>query len=235
MPTWSAAPKYAKRPRAPRRTFPLPRFIGRPAYHLRTAATGFFGWIIRFFYSEPIFRARCGSVGEGFSMRTLPDVSGHLRFDIGSDVRFAGHMGVAAGRMFDDPRIVVGDGVRFEHDVTIAANREVVVESGVTMGGGCRIMDTDAHPRNAALRAANVPPPPEEVRPVRIGRNVAVGARSFVLKGVTIGEGATVGPGSVVVSDIPAFSVAAGNPARILARRTAADIEENPPSSSGSR
>jgi acetyltransferase-like isoleucine patch superfamily enzyme len=197
-------------------------------YYARAAAGRIIWWIVRFFYTEPIFRARCGSVGDRLSIEMLPDVTGHLRLDIGSNVRFGGHMGVAAGRIFDDPRIVLGDGVQFGHDVTIAANKEVIVESGVRIGGGSRVLDTDGHPRNAALRAANLPPPPDEIRPVRIGQNAAIGAQSFVLKGVSIGEGATIGPGSVVVADVPAFSVAAGNPVRILARRAAAQTTENP-------
>ena len=39
---------------------------------------------------------------------------------------------------------------------------------------------------------------------------------SIILTGVTIGEGAVIGPGSVVVNDIPAWSVAVGNPARVI-------------------
>jgi acetyltransferase-like isoleucine patch superfamily enzyme len=52
--------------------------------------------------------------------------------------------------------------------------------------------------------------------PIRIGRGVFVGARSIVLKGVTIGDGAVVGAGSVVTSDVPAHTLVAGNPAKEL-------------------
>ena len=52
--------------------------------------------------------------------------------------------------------------------------------------------------------------------PVLICRGAWIGARSIILKGVTIGEGAIVGAGSVVTKDVPAFSVAGGNPAQIL-------------------
>jgi acetyltransferase-like isoleucine patch superfamily enzyme len=38
------------------------------------------------------------------------------------------------------------------------------------------------------------------------------------MKGVTIGESAVVGPGSVVLADVPAFAVVAGNPARVIRR-----------------
>lgn len=55
---------------------------------------------------------------------------------------------------------------------------------------------------------------PGRVRPVRIGRDVFVGTRAIILPGVTIGEGAAVGAGSVVTKDVEPFTVVAGVPAR---------------------
>jgi acetyltransferase-like isoleucine patch superfamily enzyme len=46
---------------------------------------------------------------------------------------------------------------------------------------------------------------------------VFIGARAIILKGVRIGQGAVIGAGSVVTSDVSAFMIAAGNPARIVA------------------
>jgi acetyltransferase-like isoleucine patch superfamily enzyme len=52
--------------------------------------------------------------------------------------------------------------------------------------------------------------------PIRIGRGAWIGARVLILKGVTIGEGAIVGMGSVVTKDVAPFTVVAGNPARLI-------------------
>ena len=52
--------------------------------------------------------------------------------------------------------------------------------------------------------------------PVKIGRGCFIGARSIILKGVTLGDRVIIGAGSVVTKDVPAFSIAAGNPARIV-------------------
>jgi acetyltransferase-like isoleucine patch superfamily enzyme len=52
-----------------------------------------------------------------------------------------------------------------------------------------------------------------------IGSDVWVAANALILSGVTIGDGAVIGAGSVVVADIPAYSVAVGNPARVLRKR----------------
>jgi acetyltransferase-like isoleucine patch superfamily enzyme len=54
--------------------------------------------------------------------------------------------------------------------------------------------------------------------PIRIGPNVWIGFDSCVLPGVTIGAGAIVGARSVVAEDVPAYTVVAGNPARIIRR-----------------
>jgi len=55
-----------------------------------------------------------------------------------------------------------------------------------------------------------------ESRPIRIGRNVWIGFDCCVLPGVTIGDGAIVGARSVVAEDVPPYTLAAGNPARVI-------------------
>jgi acetyltransferase-like isoleucine patch superfamily enzyme len=53
-------------------------------------------------------------------------------------------------------------------------------------------------------------------KPIKIGRNVWIGFDCVVLPGVTIGEGSIVGARSVVASDVPPFTIVAGNPARVI-------------------
>lgn len=55
--------------------------------------------------------------------------------------------------------------------------------------------------------------------PIVIEAHAFVGARAFILPGITVGEGAIVGAGSVVTHNVPAWTVCAGNPARVMRKR----------------
>lgn len=58
-----------------------------------------------------------------------------------------------------------------------------------------------------------------EEKPVIIRDDVWIGARVIILPGVTIGTGSVIGAGAVVTKDIPAYSVVAGNPAKVVRNR----------------
>lgn len=60
---------------------------------------------------------------------------------------------------------------------------------------------------------------PDLLLPTRIGNDVWLGAGVKVLGGVTIGDGCVVGAGAVVTSDLPAYSIARGVPARVVGER----------------
>jgi len=53
-------------------------------------------------------------------------------------------------------------------------------------------------------------------KPIKICSNAWIGMNCIILKGITIGEGAIVGAGSVVTKDVPAWSIVGGNPAKII-------------------
>ena len=71
---------------------------------------------------------------------------------------------------------------------------------------------TGTHPLDRRLRVAGW----ETSGPIRIGDAVWFGGGAIVLPNVTIGDGCVIGAGSVVTRDVPANSVVAGNPARII-------------------
>lgn len=57
---------------------------------------------------------------------------------------------------------------------------------------------------------------PSKIQDVHICRNAAVGMCSTIMPGVTIGEGAVIGTGSLVTKDVPAWSIAVGRPAKVI-------------------
>lgn len=75
-------------------------------------------------------------------------------------------------------------------------------------------MDGDAHNIEPELR--HKPLNEANFKAVTIENNVFIGARSVILKGVTIGEGSVIGTNSVVTKNIPPFVIAAGNPAKVI-------------------
>ena len=64
-------------------------------------------------------------------------------------------------------------------------------------------------------------------RDVVVGDDVWLGARVFVGAGVTIGDGCVVSAGSVVSRDLPPYSIAVGNPARVVRRREDYAVRRN--------
>jgi len=202
-------------------TLPLPGFV-RPVlgalFHLHWAIRQTGSFLLSYFYREPLFRGRCVSIGKHFRLSRMPFVEGHAKIYIGNDVNFFGKIDIHSGRMLDEPKLIIQDRVDIGHNVAIVVNREIVIENDVNVAGGVRFMDSDAHPRDTEQRIADMAPPPEEIKPVRVCRYAWIGQNSFILKGVTIGEGAIIGVNSVVVTDIPPYSVAMGNPARVVVK-----------------
>lgn len=111
-----------------------------------------------------------------------------------------------------DSKISIGNNVSINNGFSLSAISHVSIGSNVLIGVNCNIVDTDAHPLPPALRHTG-----EAIsKPIFIADNVFIGDNVTVLKGVTIGENSVVGAGSIVASDIPANSVAAGNPAKVI-------------------
>lgn len=105
-----------------------------------------------------------------------------------------------------DAKMRIGDGTYFND------GSHVVCDAQMTFGPGCAIAwdalvsDTDVHKVVAG----------EHCAPVDIGAHCWIGAKSVILKGTTLGEGAVVAAGAVVTRDVPAHCLVAGAPAKVL-------------------
>lgn len=111
--------------------------------------------------------------------------------------------------------ITIGSNVGMS-GTTVCSARAVTVGDRVLFGADVMVADTDFHPLDELPRTGRPIPTPSEHDEVLIGADVFVGARSIILKGASIGDGAVVGAGSVVAGDVPAGAVVAGAPARFV-------------------
>ena len=124
-----------------------------------------------------------------------------------------------------DGRIVIGDNCYFTNAVLLA-EQEVRFGNRVVIGWNAAIADTDFHPLPPDLRwvdaeacspTSNPPPRPRiDCRPIIVDDDAWIGPNAVLLKGVCIGAGAFIEPGSVVTSDVPPRTRVMGNPARVI-------------------
>ena len=145
-----------------------------------------------------------------------------------------------------DPAIVMGeqcyfDGVQlalgkratlrvgnyvYAANMIMLAEQEIQIGDYVCIGFNVVLADTDFHPLDPVLRVQDAiavsplargrPRPPIATAPVIIEDDVYIGPNSAILKGVRIGKGAFIEPGSVVTKDVPAGARVLGNPAQVI-------------------
>ena|SRR3569833_1305243 len=118
--------------------------------------------------------------------------------------------------VYNDAVLKIGDNVGISATALICF-KGITIGNNVKIGGNVAIYDTDFHSldknyrRNGADDVKNT-----QCREVVIEDDVFIGAHSIILKGVTIGEGAIIGAGSVVAKSIPKNEIWAGNPAKFI-------------------
>ena len=106
-------------------------------------------------------------------------------------------------------RVFLGKNVFANHNLTIMSLGTVTIEDGAMLGPEVGLFTVNHEPKN--IRTVMT-------REIHIKKNAWIGARVSILPGVTIGENAIVGTGSVVTKDVPDNAVAVGVPARIVKR-----------------
>ena len=109
-------------------------------------------------------------------------------------------------------RIFINSGCRFQDQGGITIGDDTLIGHNV-------VLATLNHNLQPEKRANLIP------APIKIGKRVWIGSNSTILPGITIGDNAVIGAGCVVTKDVPADTVVAGNPARIIKR---IDAQEKP-------
>lgn len=116
---------------------------------------------------------------------------------------------------------------------TFISRSRIEIGSNVTIAWGGTFYDHDSHSIDYMRRRKDIDDELSDIRngrnmifsknwsdvnskPIKICNDAWIGMNVIILKGVTVGEGAIVGAGSVVTKNVPAWSVVAGNPARVV-------------------
>jgi maltose O-acetyltransferase len=107
--------------------------------------------------------------------------------------------------------IHLGRGVFLNFNCVLLDVMPIHIGDGTQIGPAVQIYAAD-HPRDREQRLAGL----ECGKPVMIGRNVWIGGGAILLPGVTVGDDAVIGAGSVVTRDVAPGATVAGNPARSL-------------------
>lgn len=138
-----------------------------------------------------------------------------------------GENAVIEGKIFfdrNDGKVQIGDRTFIGGGTKLICGESIVIGDDVLISWGCTIVDHDSHSTKWEYRKNDVINWIQQrkdwdrvsIEAVSIGNKSWLGFNVTVLKGVHIGEGAIIGAGSVVTKDIPAWTIAAGNPARVI-------------------
>lgn len=144
----------------------------------------------------------------------------------GSDIRI-GRNCLIEGTLVtetNDSKIVVADNVFIGGGSLLECIVSITIQDDVLISHGCTLADSNNHSVSFSIRQRDLADwkrghhdwSRTESSPIVISRGAWIGMKAIVLKGVTIGEGAIVGAGSVVTKDVPPWTIVAGNPARII-------------------
>jgi acetyltransferase-like isoleucine patch superfamily enzyme len=162
----------------------------------------------------------------GFQARIMNNTGNKNQVKIGHHSRLNGLL-----KCESDGKIEIGNYSSIQDGAKIYCRKEVKIGHYVGIGDGTVIMDHEMIPLKAEERVIQLSklkdsdyrpikidfvPAAEEIAPVIIEDVVWVGAGCVIHKGVTIGEAAIVARNAVVLTDVPAFTIVAGNPAKVV-------------------
>jgi acetyltransferase-like isoleucine patch superfamily enzyme len=174
---------------------------------------GIYTWLIKrrfaHFGARSIIKPFINSANEKYiSIGEDVNIGSFCRITVSTE--FGGHPVKSDNKI----RLKIGDNVDIGNNTFISANNSIEIGNHVIMSSYVFITDHD-HGFQDVSKNLHQQPLSEDGY-VRIGDNVFLGTKCSILKNVTIGERSVVATNAVVTRDVPAYSVVAGNPAKII-------------------
>jgi acetyltransferase-like isoleucine patch superfamily enzyme len=196
----------------------IPRLLSLPLVSLFLLLRSMYYFVMRVFICEPFFKAHCASYGRNLHTGVfLHWIQGRGEIIAGDNVLIDGKCSFTfAARFSDKPTLILGDNTGISHGCTFTIGKKVTIGRHCRIAGNVWIFDSPGHPADPAARMAGLPPADDEVKPVVIEDNVWIGRGAIIMPGVTVGQNSIVVASAVVMSDVPANTMVAGNPARLL-------------------
>ena len=154
----------------------------------------------------------------GFRLPNGSIISNIKNVTIGSNFKISPNCYLFAQEKPGDSQIIIGDNVGLNYNVMLNANCGGLIKLGENISiGPYTVMRASNH----NFKDITIPIRKQGHIPgvIEIQNNVWIGAHVVILPNVMIGHSSVIGAGSIVNKDIPAFSVVAGNPARIIKSR----------------
>jgi acetyltransferase-like isoleucine patch superfamily enzyme len=195
---------------------PAPKAVAKPMLFAFVTARQIWYTIYRVFVCEPLFKAYCHSYGRNLHTGVFVHwVQGKGNIILGDNVLIDGKCNFAfAVRYSVNPTFRMGNNSGLGHGCIFTIGKEISIGNDCRLAPFVTIFDSPGHPLDPVLRRAGAPANTDDVRPVTLGDNVWIGSGAVIFPGVTIGENSVVSSGAYVMSDVPANTVVAGNPAR---------------------
>jgi acetyltransferase-like isoleucine patch superfamily enzyme len=166
---------------------------------------------------------------KNFAVDIKKPVKDRIFLTIGNNCMIGGYFSFETAK----GSVKIGDRVYLAGGTIISIN-DIIIEDDVFISWGVYLFDNDSHSIDYQERLKDMENHLKDWRngldnynfsknwksvnskPIKICKYAWIGMECKILKGVTIGEGAIVGAGSIVTKDVPAWSIVGGNPAKVL-------------------
>jgi acetyltransferase-like isoleucine patch superfamily enzyme len=155
-----------------------------------------------------VYKPKFQKIGTGFyllgGLRALPLIANKGKLVAGNNFSILSWLYPVVVNVDEGACITIGNSVVLNHGITIWSRSRIDIGDATIIGPQALILDSDGHGIDGGQ---------EKKEPIVIGKHVWIGARAIILKGVTIGDNAIIGAGSIVTRDVPANSIVVGQPA----------------------